>query len=101
MTKLVIIIEQEALTSILSHGELLQYFFSPFVHVKRIIGRIKQIQNKKWGNGTDHYVVLLKDMSIHILDAQESPCSLQLLELKQAERCVAFSTVVASIKHGR
>ena len=40
-------------------------------------------------------------MSIHLLDAQELTCWLQLIELKQAGRCAAFSAVVASIEPER
>ena len=68
MTTLVIIVKKEALLSTGTHGELLQAFLSLFVHVKTIIGCSNQI--KKWYNGTDHSVVLIKGMSIHILDAQ-------------------------------
>ena len=56
---------------------------------------------QKCCDGTDHYVVLLRDTSTHLLDAQESTYWLELLELKRAERCVALSAVVASIKSER
>ena len=101
MNTLVIIIEQEALISTGAHGEPLQDFLLLFVHVKTIIGCSKQIRNKKWCDGTDHSFVLLKDTSIHLLDAQESTCWLQLLAFKRADQCVEFYVVVASIKTER
>ena len=70
MTTMVIIIEQKALLSTGAHRELLQTFLSLFVHEKIIFGSRKQIRNKKWCDGTDHSVVLLKDTSSHLLDTQ-------------------------------
>ena len=101
MTTLVIIIKQEALISTGAHKELLQDFLSLFVHVKKIFGHSKKIQNKKWWYGTDHSVILLKDTSRHLLDAPESTCRLRPLELKRAEWCVDFSAVFTSIKTER
>ena len=49
MTTLIIIIEREALISIVSHEELLQAFLSLFVHVKTTIGRSKKLRNKNGG----------------------------------------------------
>ena len=101
MTTLVIIIELEALIFTGAHGELFQYFLSLFFHIKTIIGRSKQIQNKKWCDGTDHSVVLIKDTSRHLLDAQYSTCWLQLIEFKRAKRCVYLYAIVAYIKPER
>ena len=101
MNTLVIIIEQEALISTGAHEEPLQDFLLLFVHVKTIIGCSKQIRNKKWCDGTDHSVVLLKDTSSHILEDQYLTCYLRLLEFKPAEKLVALRAVVASIKHER
>ena len=98
MTTLVIIIERESLLSTVAHIELIQLFLSLFVHVKTIFGRRKKTQNKKRCNGIDHSVVLLKDTSIHLLDAQESTCWFRLIEFKWVEQYVAFSDVVASLK---
>ena len=101
MTTLVIIIKLEALLSTGSHGELLQYFLSLFVHVKTITRCSKQIRNKKWCNRTDHSAVLLKYTSSHLIDAQESTCWLQLLEFKRARQHVALYAVISSIKPER
>ena len=56
---------------------------------------------QKWCDGTDNSIVLLKDTFRHLLYAQQSTCWLRLLEFKQAERCVALSAVVVSIKPER
>ena len=101
MTTLVIIIELEALIFTGTHGELFQYFLSLFFHIKTIIGRSKQIQNKKWCDGTDKSSVILKDTLIHILETQDSTCWLRLIEFKRAEKCVDLYNVVASIKTER
>ena len=97
MTTLVIIIEQEALISAWAHEELLQPLLSLFFHVKTTIGCIKQIRKKmvRWNWSLCRTT---RDTLCHLLDAQESTCWLRLLELKRAERCVDFSTFVASIK---
>ena len=70
MTTLVIIIERGAFFFEGAHGELLQALLSLFSHFKTIIRSSKQIRNKKWCDGTYHSVVLIKDTSSHILDAQ-------------------------------
>ena len=101
MTTLVIIIELEALIFTGAHGELFQYFLSLFLHIKTIIGRSKQIQNKKWCDGTDQSSVILKDTLIHILETQDSTCWLQLLEFKRVEQCVDLYNIVTSIKPKR
>ena len=64
--------------------------------------RTQQSNTKqKWCDGTYHFVILIKYMPSHLIDAQESTCWLWLLEFKQAEGCMALSSVVSSIKPER